>query len=396
MHFLLKCFFFSLIGLANSGCTISPDFDRGVFVPSKNQPVVVEFERYSKLIIVEAEINGIQGRFLLDNGFSLSAVNQGFADRAGITFDLKSKIRDANNTKSAIEEATVETVNINGQVFTNTGFYLVNTSVFLPCTNIDGVIGASIVRKANWKIDFINQTLQISSAPFNAKGTRFNTRFKNNNSTMTNIAINEVVINTKIDLGSTGSLSLSKKKYSKLFYGSEVEEKIGAQSLSALGLGKVQTSFYTSENFSFVHDGAKIANSSRVLLKDNLKYQGYLGIGYLDDYSVVINSTNDEYILSPAAISQTVKANLSYGISLYLLDGVWRVVSKDANNKQLSPIKPMDIVQEIDGAPANQIKTICELKSYLKQKKQQQKELLIKTNDAYYPLQLKAPSLTIY
>ena len=59
-----------------SSCINISNFDRGHFISANNEPVEIEFEVLSDLIIIKAEINGVTGNFLYDNGFSLSAVNQ--------------------------------------------------------------------------------------------------------------------------------------------------------------------------------------------------------------------------------------------------------------------------------------------------------------------------------
>ena len=67
IHIILFSFLFL------SGCTIS-NFDRGEFIPADNEPVEIDFEVVSDLIIIKAKINGVPGKFLFDNGFSLRTV----------------------------------------------------------------------------------------------------------------------------------------------------------------------------------------------------------------------------------------------------------------------------------------------------------------------------------
>jgi len=389
LHILL----ISLILL--SSCTISSDFNRGYLIPAKQQPVSIPFTRTSRLIVLDAKINGVVGTFIFDNGFSYSAVNQSFATRAGINFDNYSSIKDANNKRAKLREATVDSVDINGQIFKDTGFYLVNTLAFLPCDEIDGIIGASIIRKSNWKINFQTKTLQISSIPFKSEGFRLNTHFKNNNTTLTELEIQGKSITTKIDLGSTNSLKLSKKKYINLFQNVLAEKQLGIQSLSATGLGNNQTSYYTKDSYTLGQNKNLLPTSSRVLLRNNLKYEGYLGIDYFDEYEFIINSINNEYLLNLVDDHPIKEREISYGISLYLVNGIWKVVLKDANDKNIQSINAMDTIEKIDGKSIINFKDICSIRKYIKNKTELNENMTITVNNKSYELFLRRNSTAV-
>jgi hypothetical protein len=133
------------------------------------------------LIFIKATINGVEGRFLFDNGFSLSAVNNDFAEKAGIRFSKSTKINDANNKSSKALETTVDTVILLGHSFVKTGFIQTNTKKYLPCYQIDGVIGGGIINKVNWEIDFDNKLMRASSKAFKNEGQRLKVSYSGNN-----------------------------------------------------------------------------------------------------------------------------------------------------------------------------------------------------------------------
>jgi len=364
-------------------------------IPAKQQPVSIPFTRTSQLIVLEAKINGVVGTFIFDNGFSYSAVNQSFANRAGINFDNSSSTKDANNKSAKLREATVDSVDINGQIFKGTGFYLVNTLAFLPCDEIDGIIGASIIRKSNWKINFQTKTLQISSIPFKSEGVKLTTRFKSNNTTLTELEIQGKSITTKIDLGSTSSLKLSKKKYINQFQNALAEKLLGIQSLSATGLGNNQTSYYTKDSYTLRQNKNLLPTSSRVLLRNNLKYEGYLGIDYFDEYEFIINSINDEYLLNLVDDQPIKERDISYGISLYLVNGIWKVILKDANDKNIESINAMDTIEKIDGKSIKNFKDICSIRNYLKNKTELNENMTITVDNKPYELFLRKNSTAV-
>ncbi len=379
-----------------SGCSTSSDYTRGTFIPTNSEPVSIPFTRISKLIIIEAKINGVQGKFLFDNGFSMSAINADFAKKANITFSGSSNIRDANSKRKKVKEATVKAVEINGQQFVNTGFYLINTKKFLPCDDIDGVIGASIINKANWKIDFQNLDIKISSKPFIEEGFRLNNYFNRTNTTHANVKINNIDINVMIDLGSTNSLKLSKKKYQNSFKGAQVEKKYGILSLSTTGLGNIQLSYLTSKQYKIEQGNNQLPLMSTILFRGNNKYPGYLGVDYFDEFNVIINSTENEYILSPnSIIEKTEQREQSYGVVIYQIDSNWIIMQKDLNNSRLNNLKIMDVVQRLDSDDMSRFKDNCSLKEYLKQKSGRKEALQITVNKTTYYLPYKENDLSV-
>lgn len=373
-------FLFSFIFL--SSCTIS-NFDRGHFIPTDNEPVEIEFEVLSDLIIIKAEINGVSGNFLFDNGFSLSAVNQEFANRAHIDFNNSSNMRDVNNNRARTPESTVDSVVISNQTFIETGFYRTNTSSFFPCDSIDGIIGASIINKANWKINFEKKKIQISSLPFKEKGNKLPISFSNNNSSFTTISILGIPYKCKIDLGNTKSLEIDRTYAKGSYEGLLAEKRIGITSISSNGLGKSDTVYYLSENLQLSHLDNNLPVQTRVLIKDKLKYQGYIGINYLNDYEeVIINSTEKEYVLVNPKESLPAEVDSSFGVALYPIDKVWKIIQIDSHDSALSKIELMDEVIMIDSLPVSRFENICAYKEYIKMKINKNESLMIYLKDS--------------
>jgi len=259
-----------IVSIFLSSCINNLNFDRGYFSPANNEPVEIEFEILSDLIIIKAEINGVTGNFLFDNGFSLSAVNQEFANLANIDFVNSSNIRDANNNQSSTPETTVDSVVINNQIFLKTGFYQINTDAFFPCDHIDGIIGASIINKANWKINFEEKKIQFSSVPFREEGFKLPVSFSNNNSSFTTIFILGTPYKCKIDLGSANGIKINRVYAKNSFDGLSAEKRIGITSISANGLGNIDTVYHLSEKIPLTNSGNTLPVQARILIKDKL------------------------------------------------------------------------------------------------------------------------------
>jgi len=375
----VKLFYILFIAvLAFGGCITDSGLDRGHFISDNAQPVEVSFEIVSDLIIVSAEINGVAGKFLFDNGFTMSAVNEGFGRRANIDFRGGTNIQDANNKRSSVPEATVDSVVISGQTFVKTGFYQIETDNFFPCDTIDGVIGASIINKANWKIDFDSMTMQISSLPFQGEGSTMDISFSRNNSSFVKITVQGVSVKCKIDLGSSSEIKVDWKNAKDAFIGIPAEKRIGIMSLSAHGLGNVDTTYLTSERQDVRYSGASLPRGGRVLLKRDLKYQGYVGVNYFKDYGLIINSLERQYILTPTNKPLTFEMDSSYGLVIYHLEEEWRIIQLNPNDPLLSDIALMDKVTMIDSLPMSKFESICDFKDYMKDKRES-KEAIVAT-----------------
>jgi len=377
-----------LISIFLASCINISNFDRGSFIPANNEPVEIEFEIISDLIIIKAEINGVSGDFLLDNGFSLSAVNQGFAHRAHIDFGNSSNIRDANNNKASIPESTIDSVIINNQIFLKTGFYQINTDVFLPCDHIDGIIGASIINKANWKINFEEKKIQISSIPFKAKGNNLAISFSNNNSSFTTISILGNPYKCKIDLGSASSIKINQSYTKNSFDSLLAEKRIGITSISSNGLGNTDTLYHLSDNLPLTNSGNILPVQERIVLKDKLKYQGYIGINYLNNYELIINSTEKEYILISSKEFLPAKIESSYGIVIYPINDIWKIIQIDPYDSVISRIELMEEVIMIDNLSINRFENICDYKEYLKMKIDKKESLVISVKGNSQPVTL--------
>ena len=375
-------------------CIQISNFDAGYLVPASSEPVKIKFEMVNGLIVIEARINGEKGRFLFDNGFSLSGVNGEFAEKAGIVFSDTSNIIDANNKRSKVSQTQVDKVDINGQVFKETGFYRVNTKAFSPCDSLDGIIGASIINKANWQIDFDALTMLISSEAINSQGAHIDVDFSSNNSAFVNIEIQGLITKAKIDFGKSAEVELRKELFLNHFLGESAEERIGSLSLSANGLAKQKRNFYLTSHYPIKIDRQSLHQNNQIKLVENLKYQAYLGLDFFKDYLVTLNSTENTYIVKRKAStkhsnSKTLATRESYGISIYFIDNEWRVIALDPNNEISGNVPLLSQVELIDGQPISRFQNQCDFREYIKNKATNRSKLKILLLGESKPVELK-------
>lgn len=370
----------ALCCLVLSSCSGFLEF-KGKLVPAGDEPVELAFSYWEDAILIEAEINGQTGVFLFDNGFSNSVVSPEFAQRANIRFDRTSNTTDINNRKREIPRARVGQVLIEGQTFVDTWFYLLDTTVFAPCIQLDGIIGASIINLVNWEIDYAARRIRLSSKPFHADGHRMAVEISQNNSSFTTIGINNITVRTKIDFGKVSDeLTLSLENTSEFFRGFEAIEYDGIKSLSAQGLGSPATFFRLAEKVPIEANGVVLPTASNTSLVGNLKYEGYLGAGYFRNYGkVIINSTKKEYILSgPGHRERPAYGNTkAYGLTVYHVEGTWQVIQRNRRDPLVRDlVLPVEVLL-LDDEPVSRFKGVCDYKDYLDRKMERGEALVL-------------------
>lgn len=372
-----------------TSCLNISTFERGYLQDRVEQEVEIPFEFYRGLILITASFNGAEGKFLYDNGASYSCINADFARKAKIDFKSASNISDGNNRKTSIKESTANDISIQNIHFKKTGVYLIDTKQFFPCNdNIDGIIGASIINKVNWLIDFKEKKMKISSKPFSNKGVALDIDISSNNSSFLAFDINGFPVKAKVDFGYSGQLKLRAKEYKEKFPGLMAEQNIGISSLSISGLGKNDTTYDIHTGINMNYEGSRLQFPPEINLTQNLKYKARIGTEFFRNYEVAVNSSEQQYLLRPYAEKIHTSTYKSYGINIYQVDDTYRVIQVNPAQIPNIPIEVMDAVVEINGESVSQFADHCELRAYMSKqiKNQETLYLRLKGNDTIWEL----------
>jgi hypothetical protein len=223
-------------------------------------------------------------------------------------------------------------------------------------------------------VDFENRQIRISSRPFDNPGFKWEVDFINNNSNIVELAFKGQSARAKIDLGSTSGIKLDADHFRQTFSGTEVVKRIGMFSLSAAGLGGVDTAYQSAQAIPVTFRGEALPHKTRVGISNDLKYPVYVGLGYLQQYHLTINATAGHYILR--ALDQEEPEELrSYGLAIYKIAGSWKIIQLYPENGEVRQLKLMDEVALLDGAPITRFPDICAYKTYLKEKVKRRESL---------------------
>lgn len=336
------------------------------------------FDFQQNHIYFKAKINGIEGTFIFDNGFTVTGLDDDFARRCGIVADSSITLADANEAEAQGQMASAERIQIAEVQFLNTRVAILNTDGLPACQKIDGFIGSSVINKANWKIDFEQKKLHFSSRPFIDQGLRCGYEISRSNRHFIEFRYENVPFWVHIDLGSSGELELNKEAFTPIFAGLQAQMNIGASSLAIFGLNAVDTFYTLNRPFKFGYEKYVITNSPRIELQRDVEY-ARLGLGYLHQFNLIINSDTKEYILTPNKLLTSNREEKDYGVVFYPVDGQQRLVRLSAcENVAKYGLTLGEVVEKVDGLAIESLGDWCAIKSYVRSKARKGETLRLK------------------
>lgn len=168
---LITCLFFSFTSLhARSEWKIS-DFLHAGKIEIKNSLVKIPIEIWNESILLRVKINGKTATFLWDNVFTISGIDNTLIQTYEFRkIDLKDNpsIIDGNNVQLNAKFFACPKVEIKEIKIFDAPFLGINTRVVTQTKKlkVDGVLGASIINKFNWKFNFDKNFVEISIKPF--------------------------------------------------------------------------------------------------------------------------------------------------------------------------------------------------------------------------------------
>ena len=130
-------------------------------------PVTVHFEYEKDLIIVRANIGGESGLFLLDTAAFDSKIERSFAQSLNLSPLTTKKVTTAQGVDGEVSVTQIPEFALGQARFTKTsaGLLAFGDTSATQCIAPQGLIGANLMSRGYWKIDYQAQTLSISEHP---------------------------------------------------------------------------------------------------------------------------------------------------------------------------------------------------------------------------------------
>lgn len=364
------------------------DFFHSGNVTTENRIVKVPIEIWNNLILLKVKVNGNDATFLWDNGFSISGIDTSLAQQYQfLPFgDINNTIPliDGNNAIVNVDYLVCPKIEIKGIAISNTPFILFDSRAFTLTKNlkIDGVLGASIINKLNWKFNFDKNYLEISEKAFTIEQTNLVLPFtiKTNNNHAMPITLNDIEAECSVDFGFNSDKMEINKINAKHFSNANATKTLGLSSISVSGLAPIDTVYTIKDNFTWKLADKKLdflpkisfsTHSPNLLIGNKL---------FRDRYNVIINTSGDTvYALSARTKPNNEATDKAYGYILLTVEGKFRIAQIIPNTNTINnTIQLMDEVISINGKKPNDFKDNYSLMDYQKKSLRKEKKVILK------------------
>ncbi|MCG8701595.1 MAG: aspartyl protease family protein [Bacteroidales bacterium] len=294
-------------------------------VADKTYNYEIPFEIVLGEILVQVKINGKDYRFFFDTG-ALNIISKEVADALKLESKARIEINDVNNNTDSLDITTIPKLSINNHLFLNQGFgvYDFKKSKEISCINIDGIIGANLVRKSVVQVNMKEKKLYISSSkeslhvPTELKGVPF--QINAASSPKINLQINETWIkDITLDYGSNSGIDLGLSSFNidSLTLGRKHVRSVGSSNVGLMGDGYDTTYMFVAEKTGI---GSMMVENELISVRKT--GTSTMGTKFLQNYTVTID-WNDKLVyfdkLPETGASSASKLE-SFGISGRLKD----------------------------------------------------------------------------
>ncbi len=322
-------------------------------VLKKNYYAEIPFEYIKDKIIIEAQVNGRKGRFILDTGAPCIV----FRDSSRMILpklqDLH--VRDANNNRQLTEVVNLEHIQLGDVEFDNIpAIYSDPFPMPFSCFEVDGYIGSNVLRFGAFKVDWARQVVIIADSfkDFNhtrKEGVKLLVN-KIQSSPYIRIKLNEKLSETVlIDTGSDDFYSLSNGHLnyfqSKGFLKDQIHYKSTGN--SSHGMGGAD---HSSQGSSIVSiDAFKLTDASfKNLVIRTTHSSSRIGMELLRKGNFILDYRHKRFFFEATDSINTYQEK-SFGVDLivkndtFRVGGVWQGTIADSMG-----VKAGDIIVDID------------------------------------------------
>ena len=164
MKFIVYPLILSTFFLA-TGCTsISKLYNSGSVEPGEFYGRTT-YETVFDLIIIPVEINGKRYRFLYDTGAPM-VISEELRDKLELNSINQGNVSDSQGKRNKLDYVWLDKLTIGGVDFLKTGSLVADLTQApeINCLQIDGILGANLMKLAVWKIDNKNKRMYFASS----------------------------------------------------------------------------------------------------------------------------------------------------------------------------------------------------------------------------------------
>jgi len=254
----------------------------------------IPFEYRMNLIVIQPIINGKQRNMIFDTG-APNVLSTSLANEMKLEVKAKQKTMDSQGANSDLGFTSVPIITIGGVDFLNTCAAIADfdKTPEMKALHIDGIIGANLMKRATWTIDFQHKKISFSSAPDTSKSITSTPKIKFT-PTITGTPIIDVKLDginddlIVFDTGSNGDITGTERTFRKLKKKNKIQSYIwnyGNYSAGLYGIGKPDTNFTAVVNNVEIGD-IKLNHTRVDFSKGNVKT---VGLQFTSNYKTTID-----------------------------------------------------------------------------------------------------------
>ncbi len=332
----------------------------------------VPFALEKDLIIVNVTLSGKEYRFILDTG-APNVVSPELAKILSKKQQKEFNVVDSGGKKNDLQFINIDCLEMFGISFHNTTAAVANLreNDALSCYNVDGLLGANLLRLCPIEIDYINQILRFHkyNLPEN-KNLGIEVTFKNSmqGTPYIQLKIGESTHKIMVDSGYTGFLTLQKEKADELndFKNLKRNETIGITTSGLFGNHNADTN-YSLPFKSFSIEEQEIA-AEGIINFEKAKSE-LLGNSFLRQFNISFDWKNKKMYLQPNAFK--APQTEGYGFTFVRDEGQLKVAALTKGQfLHEAGVELGDLILQIETRTLQDLtsKDICELSALLSKK----------------------------
>lgn len=245
----------------------------------------------TKHLFIDVVIEGKTYNFLFDTGWDVTSISQELGDVLGIKKVAKQTVTGSSMEKHKTKFGFLPKLTIAGIDFQNIGVGMEDLS-FITSTRsdgkkVDGVIGANVLKKLYWQIDYNKQTIKFSDKLKNLAPSKkaYQVPMISKNAYDWGANKIEVQLNNSLEqfVFDTGS-------YGSFTGGFDLKERLA----STQSITKIEGNVITIENLTL---GEITLKNTEVNIEEGVAL--LLGNGFLENYTVTMDWKNKVLYLNP-------------------------------------------------------------------------------------------------
>ncbi|MEN8966426.1 MAG: retropepsin-like aspartic protease [Polaribacter sp.] len=338
---------------------------------------------YNDMIVIEAKLNGKPMNFMWDNGFSFSAIDKSLSEKITLKkYKEKESISatDAVNNQVKLDLKIAHNLSIKNHQIKDSPFLLIDINTLTGGSiDIQGIIGATVIKKLNWNFNFDENYVVVSQKEFQKDGMVMPFKLDLYNRMFTSLELNGITNGVEIDFGSNSDEIDLTIKAIGLFKNTKKSKYEGISAMSVSGIAKPSIN-YSIKDFSYKIGGITFKHPIKIFLTNDVN-EARIGNKMLRHYNCIVNSNSNQIILTERETNLEESPKKSFGFIIVKIENKLTIAGKwnNPNITKYNALNLGDKITQINGKKAEYFHSNSDLRAFQIDLLKNNKELIINT-----------------